>query len=60
MTDLGMTDPDRFAYLPITERPRLLLPNGARIAVWICRLSASMIGRGVPARTEMKLKTVTS
>ena len=31
-----MTDPDRFAYLPITERPRLRLPNGARIAVWIC------------------------
>jgi len=31
-----MTDPDRFAYLPITVRPRLRLPNGARIAVWIC------------------------
>lgn len=31
-----MTEPDRFAYLPITERPRLAWPNGARIAVWIC------------------------
>ena len=31
-----MHDPDRFAYLPITERPRLTWPNGARIAVWVC------------------------
>jgi peptidoglycan/xylan/chitin deacetylase (PgdA/CDA1 family) len=31
-----MTDPDRYAYLPITRRPRLRLPNGARIAVWVC------------------------
>ena len=31
-----MPDPDRFAYLPITERPPLRWPNGARIAVWVC------------------------
>jgi allantoinase len=31
-----MPDPDRFAYLPITERPVLRWPNGARIAVWVC------------------------
>jgi peptidoglycan/xylan/chitin deacetylase (PgdA/CDA1 family) len=31
-----MPDPDRFAYLPITERPLLRWPNGARIAVWVC------------------------
>ena len=23
-------------YLPITERPRLVWPNNARIAVWVC------------------------
>ena len=31
-----MPEPDRYAYLPITDRPRLVWPNGARIAVWIC------------------------
>jgi peptidoglycan/xylan/chitin deacetylase (PgdA/CDA1 family) len=31
-----MTDPDRFPYQPITQRPRLRLPHGARIAVWVC------------------------
>ena len=31
-----MTDPDRYPYLPITQRPQLRLPNGAQIAVWVC------------------------
>ena len=31
-----MTDPDRYPYLPITRRPKLRLPDGARIAVWVC------------------------
>lgn len=31
-----MSEPDRFAYLPITDRPRLRLPGGARVAVWVC------------------------
>jgi len=26
---------DRIAYSPITERPRLMLPGGARMAVWV-------------------------
>ena len=26
---------DRIAYSPITERPTLKLPNGARMAVWV-------------------------
>ncbi|MGV6876498.1 polysaccharide deacetylase family protein [Pseudochelatococcus sp. B33] len=43
MSDLGKTPPDgeagatfrkRLAYSPITERPRLVLPGGARLAVW--------------------------
>jgi allantoinase len=30
-----MLPTERLAYSPITERPRLRLPNGARLAVWI-------------------------
>jgi allantoinase len=30
-----MLPSDRIAYSPITERPRLKLPNGARMAVWV-------------------------
>lgn len=28
-------EPDRVVYSPINDRPRLELPNGARVAVWI-------------------------
>lgn len=31
-----MTDPDRFAYSPIVDRPPLRWPNGARVALWVC------------------------
>ena len=31
-----MSDPDRFAYLPITGRPLLRWPGNARVAVWVC------------------------
>jgi peptidoglycan/xylan/chitin deacetylase (PgdA/CDA1 family) len=31
-----MTNPDRFAFQPILQRPRLRLPNGAKLAVWVC------------------------
>ncbi|WP_108659950.1 polysaccharide deacetylase family protein [Acuticoccus kandeliae] len=31
-----LTDPfDRIPYSPIVERPRLTLPNGARVALWV-------------------------
>src|SRR6516162_10007123 len=30
-----MVPTDRIAYSAITERPRLLLPDGARMAVWV-------------------------
>lgn len=30
-----MSDPDRFDYLPITNRPIIQWPNGARVALWI-------------------------
>ena len=28
-------DHGRFDFLPITERPKLVLPGGARVAVWV-------------------------
>jgi allantoinase len=28
-------EPDRFAYSPITTRPKLVWPNGARVALWV-------------------------
>lgn len=28
-------DPDRYAYLPANDRPRLHWPGGARVAVWV-------------------------
>src|SRR5262249_3592499 len=31
----GMLPKDRIAYSPIVDRPRLVLPGGARMAVWI-------------------------
>jgi peptidoglycan/xylan/chitin deacetylase (PgdA/CDA1 family) len=31
-----MTDPDRYGYLPITDRPNWRWPGGARVAVWVC------------------------
>ena len=31
-----MSDPDRFAYSPITHRPVLRWPGNARVAVWVC------------------------
>ena len=31
-----MSDPDRFAYAPITRRPQLRWPDNARVAVWVC------------------------
>ena len=30
-----MTEHNRFAYSPISRRPKVELPNGARVAVWI-------------------------
>ncbi len=30
-----MLEPDRFDYLPITERPIIKWPNGARVALWV-------------------------
>jgi allantoinase len=30
-----MQEHDRFAYSPISQRPPLKLPNGARVAVWV-------------------------
>jgi len=29
------TEHDRFEYSPIVDRPRLIWPNGARVAVWV-------------------------
>jgi peptidoglycan/xylan/chitin deacetylase (PgdA/CDA1 family) len=34
-TPLRMLPTDRIAYSAITERPQLLLPDGARMAVWV-------------------------
>jgi allantoinase len=31
-----MAEPDRFAYLPILDRPRLRFPKGERVAIWVC------------------------
>ena len=28
-------EPDRFPYSPIIDRPKLTLPNNARVAVWV-------------------------
>ena len=33
--ELPVTDPDRFRYSPIIERPKWTLPNNARVAVWV-------------------------
>jgi allantoinase len=30
-----MLPTERFTYSPITQRPRLALPGGARLAVWV-------------------------
>src|ERR1700743_2450136 len=32
---MNMLPTDRLSYSPITERPPLKLPNGARLAVWV-------------------------
>jgi peptidoglycan/xylan/chitin deacetylase (PgdA/CDA1 family) len=32
---LPLSDPGLYDYLPITDRPRLVWPGGARIAVWV-------------------------
>jgi hypothetical protein len=28
-------EPERLAYLPIHDRPRLVWPGGARVALWV-------------------------
>jgi peptidoglycan/xylan/chitin deacetylase (PgdA/CDA1 family) len=30
-----MADPDRYAYLPLIDRPTICWPNGARVAFWV-------------------------
>lgn len=34
LTDTGLTPAQRLDYTPITQRPRLVLPEGARVVVW--------------------------
>jgi allantoinase len=31
-----LTDPERYDYLPLVDRPRLRWPNDARVAFWVC------------------------
>lgn len=35
MTDNALLPTDRVSYSPITERPALALPDGAKVAVWV-------------------------